>query len=319
MKALYFNGKEVKLVRDYPTPKNDSEALIKVVYAGICRTDLEIIKGYSNFKGVLGHEFVGIVEESPIKELEGLRVVGEINCGCGECVYCNSGIVNHCPNRTVLGISGRDGSFAEYISLPVSNLHVVPESIPDKEAVFVEPLAACFRVLEQIHLLPTHKVLVLGDGKLGLLLAQVLKLPGCSVTIAGKHEKKMSILKNYGVRTVLVDELARERVYDVVIDATGSEMGLELCSNLVKPTGKIVLKTTVAGSMSVNMSKYVVDEITIVGSRCGPFKPALEALSDKRISVSKLIDAIYPIDNGISALRHASKPGTLKVLISPSS
>jgi len=314
MKVLFFD-KELKLIDNYPVPKPEpNEALIKVKLAGICNTDLEIIKGYMNFKGVLGHEFVGKVEKCSHKDMVGKRVVGEINCSCGRCEYCQQGLKNHCKNRSVLGIYNRDGAFGEYLTLPIANLHVLPEEISDEEAVFIEPLAAACRILEQIQFKHTDEVIVLGDGKLGLLVAQVINMMECNLKVVGKHEPKLAILKKIGIETLLIEE-ANNLKSDIVIDCTGSATGFKMATQMVKPTGKIVLKSTIAGTQNINFSPLVVDEITIIGSRCGPFTSAIKLLKAKQVEIKPLISAIYTLNEGLIAFKKAATKGVLKVLL----
>jgi threonine dehydrogenase-like Zn-dependent dehydrogenase len=317
MKALVFDG-EIKSVVDYPVPEPvEGEALIKVLVAGICNTDIEITKGYLGFKGVLGHEFTGLVERinGGDQKLLGRRVVGRINCGCGLCHYCVSGLENHCPQRTVLGISGRDGAFAEYLVLPVANLLEVPEKITDEEAVFTEPLAAAFRITEQLQIRPSERILVLGDGKLGILVSLVLNLTQAELTLAGKYEQKLGIASAQGVRTAFVHELKIRKEYDVVVDATGSADGFSLALNLVRPGGTIVLKSTIAGKWERDLSDLVIDEINVIGSRCGPFEPALRLLSKGMIKVRPMITGIFRFEEIYDAFEAAVEKGSLKVMI----
>ncbi|MBI2864408.1 MAG: alcohol dehydrogenase catalytic domain-containing protein [Chloroflexi bacterium] len=315
MRAMVFDG-ALRLAADYPRPSpGHNEASIRVGLAGICNTDLEIVKGYMGFKGVLGHEFVGVVEECRDPDLVGQRVVGEINVGCGACPYCSRGLSRHCPDRSVLGILGRDGALAEYVTLPIENLHPVPKSLPDEEAVFAEPLAAALEIREQVNISPSDSVLVLGDGKLGLLVAQVLAPLSRKLRVVGKHRSSLAILSQRGIETCLAGDSPPERA-DIVVDCTGSPSGLEAAMRLTKPKGTIVLKSTVATGASLNLAPLVVDEITVVGSRCGPFRPALDALDKKTVGVRPLIAGIYPISDGLRAFEHAAQHGTLKVLIS---
>ena len=311
MKAIIFDGK-LRAVKNQPTPTpKRGEALIRVLMAGICNTDLEIIKGYQGFKGMLGHEFAGIVEKP--KRLSGQRVVGEINLSCGTCQYCLGGLKTHCPDRTVLGIQGKDGAMAEYLTLPIENLHEIPDNVTDEEAVFTEPLAAAFEILEQVHIKSTDKVLVMGDGKLGLLASMVLNLTQCDLTLAGKHKSKLDIAKSQGINTLLLNNLAIEKTYDVVVEATGKATGFETALALVRPRGTIVLKSTVAGKSRINLFPLVVDEINVVGSRCGPFAPALKALSKKFIDVRPLISGVFGFNQHLDAFKKAR--GTLKIII----
>ena len=314
MRALIYDG-QLKFVEDYPTPvPPPSEALVRVTLAGICNTDIEITKGYMGFTGVLGHEFVGVVEECADESMIGKRVVGEINCYCGECDYCRRGLVTHCPNRTTLGISGRDGAFADYLVLPRRNLHVVPDALSDEEAVFTEPLAAALEILEQVHVKPTDRTVVLGDGKLGLLVAQVLSLVGCDLVAVGKHPQKLAILQRRGIETRLVEE-GIDLKADIVVDCTGNPSGFEMARELVRPRGTIVVKSTFHGASQIAFTPMVVNEVTIVGSRCGPFAAALRLLERGLIEVRPLISAVYPLDEGLAAFKRAKARGTLKVLL----
>jgi threonine dehydrogenase-like Zn-dependent dehydrogenase len=317
MYALYLSGDAIRLIEDYPRPDPlPGEALIRVLRAGICNTDLELQQGYKGgFEGIPGHEFVGQVEVCESQpDLVGQRVVGEINISCGSCERCRQGMRTHCERRRVLGIFGKDGAFAEYLTLPVENLHLVPDSIADAEAAFVEPLAACFEILEQVQIRPTSAVLVLGDGKLGLLAAQVLRLAGAQVTIEGRHQEKLAIASSLGIETASADDTSDSAAsYDVVVECTGSASGLEMARQLVRPRGTIVLKSTVAHRTTLDLAPFVVDEITVVGSRCGPFEPALRALAQKRISVAPLLSAAYPLHQGAEAFARAAEHGMLKV------
>jgi threonine dehydrogenase-like Zn-dependent dehydrogenase len=316
MRAVHWNGRELKVQPDYPVPSAGREAaLIEVHLAGICSTDLQIFKGYMGFTGVPGHEFVGRVIEGT-QALAGKRVVGEINFGCGGCETCARGLSRHCLHRAVMGILNADGAFAEYLSVPLANLHVVPESIADEEAVFVEPLAAAFQILEQVHVSHSDEVLILGDGKLGNLCAQVLHLASAHVTLLGKHDDKLKLLKASGVSTMRVDGW-RARQFDVVIDATGSASGLQMALSAVRPRGTLVLKSTIAANHQLSLAPIVIAEINVVGSRCGPFAPALEALKQKRVSVTPLIEKIYPLAAGVDAAAHAAKSGARKILLEP--
>jgi threonine dehydrogenase-like Zn-dependent dehydrogenase len=316
MRALVYDGL-LRLAENSPPPLTAAgEALVRVTLAGICNTDLEITRGYTDFRGVLGHEFVGVVEQSPDGRLVGQRVVGEINASCGVCSYCKAGLPTRCSQRTVLGIHGRSGAFAEHLTLPLGNLHPVPAGVSDEEAVFVEPLAAAVQILDQVHIRPTDSVIVLGDGKLGLLAAQVLTLTGCDLLAVGKHAHKLALLAERGIRTAVVSELAAQRA-DVVVECTGQPAGLEMARTLVHPRGTIVLKSTFHGTPAVALTPYVVDEVTIVGSRCGPFAPALRLLQNKHVEVRGLISAVCALADGVGAMESAAKPGVLKVLLRP--
>lgn len=316
MKALLYDG-EVRFLSDYPRPQPPpGEALIRVSLAGICNTDLEIVQGYLGFQGVLGHEFVGIVEEAEDEGWLEKRVVGEINCYCGECSFCRKGLFTHCPERTTLGIWGRDGAFAEYLTLPLANLHPVPEEIPDEDAVFLEPLAAALEIVEQVQVKPTDRVVVLGDGKLGLLVAQALALQGCDLLALGHHTHKLEILRRLGIATHL-GESPLKRSADIVVDCTGSPEGFAQTLALLRPRGTLVLKSTYHGQAEVDLSHLVIDEVTLVGSRCGPFAPALELLRRGVVEVAPLISANLPLEEGVSAFQVAEKGETLKVLLRP--
>jgi len=314
MKALVFDGKEGKVGERKKPASENGEALIQVHRAGICNTDLEIVKGYMEFQGVLGHEFVGEVVDSKENQWIGKRVVGEINCYCGTCEFCRNGLGNHCPNRTVLGILNRNGVFAEYVSLPIHNLIPVPDSVPDEQAVFTEPLAAAFEILEQIRVTPEDRVVVIGDGKLGLLVAQVLRLSTPQVLLLGKHPEHWEFLSEKGIKGMSVDQLEPKPEFDVAVEASGSPAGLETAISILKPRGTLVLKSTVARpNNSFNWNLLVINEIQVIGSRCGPFKPAIEALKDKSVEVQSMIQKTYPLSNGVEALRHAGQKGMLKV------
>lgn len=314
MKALYFDGKSLTLNHNYPKPR-PGEAIIRVTMSGICGTDLEILKGYMSYSGVPGHEFVGIVEDSHNKELIGKRIVGEINAGCEKCDACISGLERHCQNRTVLGILKRDGAFAEYISLPEQNIHVLPDSVSDKQAVFVEPLAAAFEITEQLRLEKDWKVAVLGDGRLAQLVARVLRLSCRDITCFGHHERKTELLQKIGIRTKTAIESSDEHAFDLVVEATGSESGFLDTMRLVRPRGTVVLKSTISSKNKIDLAPAIVNEVTFVGSRCGPFRPAIQALASGLVSVDDLIDAVYPLDEYVQAFEHAAKPGALKILL----
>jgi alcohol dehydrogenase len=315
MRALYFDG-TVKYKADLSTPHPPpGEALIRTMLAGICNTDLEIMRGYMGFKGILGHEFVGIVERADhAPEWVGQRVVGEINAYCGECPTCRRGDPTQCPHRNTLGIDRRDGTMADYFTLPIKLLYPVPASIPDHWAVFTEPLAAACQIIEQVHLRPTDRVILLGDGKLGLLIAQVLQLTGCDLLVIGRHASKLALLARRGIKTRLAGELV-EPGADVVVEATGSAEGFATARSLVRPRGTLVLKSTFHGDVSLNLSMVVVDEITLVGSRCGPFSAALRLLEQRLVEVEPLIHATFPLADGLAAFDKAGAPGVLKVLL----
>jgi threonine dehydrogenase-like Zn-dependent dehydrogenase len=266
------------------------------------------------FRGVLGHEFVGeVVQANGSTDLVGQRVVGEINAYCGECATCRRGDPTQCPHRTTLGIVQRDGTMADYFTLPLKLLYPVPDSVPDEWAVFTEPLAAACQILEQVHIRPTDRVVVLGDGKLGLLIAQVLQLTGCQLTVIGRHTNKLAILAARGIRTQLADEVELEA--DIVIEATGSPSGFAMARKILRPRGTLVLKSTFHGDINLNLSMVVVDEIKLIGSRCGPFAPALRLLEQRLVDVTPLIHDTFPLDDGLAAFERAAAPGVLKVLL----
>jgi 2-desacetyl-2-hydroxyethyl bacteriochlorophyllide A dehydrogenase len=318
MKALRFENNRLS-VADVPVPSRAGEALVRVRLAGVCNTDLEIVRGYAGFEGTLGHEFVGRVESAPgAPELVGQRVVGEINAGCGRCQSCRAGDARHCAERTVLGIKGRDGAFAEYLQLPASNLLPVPDEVPDERAVFTEPLAAACGILERVRVELETRVAVIGDGKLGLLCAQVLKaVTGAGVTLVGRHESKLDIARARGVRVVKEGELpaSYERAFDVTVEASGSPAGFETALRLLRPRGALVLKSTYHGTLEINAAPVVVDEISIVGSRCGRFPVALELLRRGAVDVDSLLAEEFPLAEGVRAVGRAAEPGVLKVLL----
>lgn len=285
MKALYFDGKEPVYMENYPKPvPGPGHSLIKVLLASICNTDREVIRGYRpDFRGVLGHEFVGIVEESDDKDLIGRRVVGELNEGCGHCIYCKSGREKHCVTRKVIGMEGLDGTFAQYFVLANHLIHVVPDSLPTEKAIYTEPLAAALEIPSQIHIRPEDNVAVIGDGRLALMIAQVISLLGVELTVIGKHEEKRKLFSE------LVTKHHQDGdTYEVVIDATGSPSGIELAKNIVRKKGCILLKSTYAGTTNLDLSYFVVNEITIVGSRCGPFEPALNLLDKNLVNLPEM-------------------------------
>ena len=316
MKATCFDGKNMNYDNNYPNPKL-GEVLVRVNLAGICGTDLEILDGYMAYDGILGHEFVGTVEKSENSDLVGKRVVGEINAGCGTCESCEKGMARHCPNRTVLGILKRDGAFAEFLSLPEKNLHVIPDSITDEQAVFVEPLAAAFEIKEQVTLQPQWSVAVVGDGRLAQLIIQVLKLTCPNLTCFGRHASKLESLVNSGIKIKIGIESSDEQSFDLVVEATGSNSGFVDTMKLIKPRGTVILKSTIASRESLDLTPTVVNEITLIGSRCGLFKPAIDALASGIVSVDSMIDSTFPLENYSEAIEHAKKPDTLKVFLKP--
>jgi len=315
MRALLFD-QTLSFRPRYAEPKAaGGDTLIRVRQAGVCATDLEITRGYMGFTGILGHEFVGVVEESADKGWVGKRVVGEINVVCGRCDLCVSGLSNHCRNRTVLGIVNRDGAFADYVRLPAVNLHEVPASVEDDQAVFAEPLAAAFQILKQVKLDNRKWVTVLGDGRLGLLCAQVLRNAGSPVRVIGKHADKLRLCDQWGIRSRALADITPRHDQEVVVDCTGSAAGLELAMQLVRPRGTIVLKSTFAEGKPLNLAPLVIDEINVVGSRCGPFKEALKALAEKSVDVTSMIHKRMKIEQGVEAMELAGKPGVLKVVL----
>jgi threonine dehydrogenase-like Zn-dependent dehydrogenase len=314
MRALWFQNGRAAVRRDLSPPEPAAgEALVRVLLAGVCGTDLELLRGYGDFTGVPGHEFVGVVERGP-DELVGRRVVGEINVTCGACALCRRGLSNHCTNRTVMGIVGRPGAFADFVCLPCGNLHPVPDGMTTEVAVFTEPLAAALEIQEQIDLAPGSRVLVVGDGRLGQLVARTLRRAGCELTVAGRHPGKLGLLEGAGIRTVLPGGRIGAG-FDVAVECTGNPEGFECACRSLRPRGTLVLKSTYAGRADLDLTPLVVDEITLVGSRCGPFVPALEMLAAGRIPVEPLIQHRLALDEAVRALELASKPGVLKVLL----
>lgn len=314
MNALVFEGGYLA-VQSVPTPEPlANEALIRVLIAGICATDLEITRGYKGHTGVLGHEFVGEVMQCRDQSWEGRRICGEINVGCGSCARCLTPLQGHCADRTVVGMLNRPGVFAEYVTLPIQNLHLVPNAVTDEEAVFCEPLAAAFEILEQVPVGPGNRVVVLGDGRLGNLCSQVLRGTGGQVITVGRHASKLRLLQERGIETQQPGQ-ALPFDPDIVVEATGSPTGLRAALNMIQPRGTLVLKSTFAAPSSVDLSPIVVKELTVVGSRCGPFQRALAALADRQVEVRPLISERYPLQQGVLAMRRAGSPGILKVLL----
>jgi alcohol dehydrogenase len=323
MRALVFEQSSLTFRPRHPEPPpGEGDALIKIRRAGICATDLEILRGYMNFSGIPGHEFVGEVISADNKDLVGQRVVGEINVVCGRCDLCLSGLSSHCRNRTVLGIQKHEGAFADFVRLPSNNLHPLPKTVDDDAGVFVEPLAAAFQILKQIKLDGSGDsargrkwVTVLGDGRLGLLVGQVLRNAGCPVRIIGTHPEKLALCEKWQIRSrPLVDILPRHD-QDVVVDCTGNPAGFELAMQMVRPRGTIVLKSTFAAAKPMNLTPLVIDEISVIGSRCGPFREAIRALAEKQIDVASLISRRMRLDQGVAAMEFAGRPEVLKVLL----
>lgn len=318
MKGLWLESQQLSYRQDLPMPSvEDGEALIQMHMAGICATDLEMVKGYYPFTGIPGHEFVGeVVFSRKRPELVGKRVVGEINIPCGECDQCKRGNRNHCRERKVLGIKNKDGVFAEYFTIPEANLYAVPDGVSDEMAVFTEPLAAALEIQQQIHIQPNDNVLLVGAGRLGQIIAQTLAITACRFQVSCRHDKQKEILINKGIH-VLDETRIPAGQMDVVIEATGSPHGFTLARQAVRPGGVMVIKSTYTGELNLNMSSIVVDEITIIGSRCGPFSPALRLLEQKLVDPRLLIDSIIDLKNGLEAFKKASNPGVLKVLLRP--
>lgn len=320
MKALVYDN-ELKLDKNYPNPTvKDDEVLIKTSMVGICNTDYEITQGYMGYKGVIGHEFVGVVCEvgkNVDKNLLNKRVVGEINCACNDCSWCHQGLQRHCPNRSTLGIWQKDGCFSEYFTLPKENVIEISDNIDDTTATFTEPLAAAYEILEQVHIKPDAKVAILGDGKLGLCISLVFNALNIDYIHIGKHEEKLVISKNLGAKTMLLSEIKEEdkKSFDVVVEATGSTGGFETSASLVKPRGTLVLKSTIVAREGLNLASIVVDEVNIVGSRCGQFRPILRLLEKGKIDVKPLVSAVYGVDEFEKAFEENSKRGSLKVLV----
>lgn len=319
MHALRVEKKGLR-VRDIGKPLCGDEALVRVHLSGICNTDIEIANGYAGFVGTIGHEFVGVVEEAPENMMVGQRVVGEINAGCGTCPLCQSGDPRHCPNRTVLGIKGRDGAHAEFLRLPLANLIAVPDLVEDEHAVFTEPLAAACGILERVKIDLRKRVAVIGDGKLGLLCAQVIALSGAEVLLIGKHPEKLRIAERRGMETALPKDAAkRKQEFDVVVEASGAASGLAAALELLRPRGVLVLKSTFAANdpAIMDQARIVVDEISIVGSRCGRFQPALDLLRKGALDIDSLISEEYALEKGVHAMERAGQKGVMKVFLRP--
>lgn len=319
MNALRFEDNKLQLA-NVAVPRRDGEALVRMTMAGICSTDIEIARGYAEFRGTLGHEFVGVVEESPDRSQIGRRVVGEINAGCGQCDLCRRNDPRHCPDRTALGIRGRDGAFAEYLSLPPRNLLIVPDSVSDRQAVFTEPLAAALAILDQVEIGASHRVAVVGDGKLGQLISRVIARTGCDLTLIGKHDAKLELAARAGVKTAKLGapdamDAAWASRFDFVVEASGSSSGIGLALDLIQPRGAIILKSTFRGAVRLDTSRIVVNEIRVIGSRCGRFETALRLLESGCVDLEPLIAREYQLAGGVEAMAEAERPGTLKVLL----
>lgn len=322
MQAIWLENNLVSVRNDLSIPIPPAgEALVKVDLAGICATDLEMVKGYYPFTGIMGHEFVGTVVDTPGLDsigqtLAGKRVVGEINASCGECASCLAGRPTHCEKRSVLGIAGRHGIFADYTTLPIENLHLIPANVPDEAAVFVEPLAAALEIQEQIRIDPNDQVLVIGAGRLGQLIAWTLALKGCQLQVVARRPRQQEMLRRRGIQVITPDQVPNRKM-DMVVEATGTPEGFYMARQAIRPRGTIVLKSTYKGDLTVNFSAVVVDEITLIGSRCGPFKPAIELLASGKIDPGDLIEACYPLTTAREAFKLAAQPGVLKVLFKP--
>jgi threonine dehydrogenase-like Zn-dependent dehydrogenase len=314
MRAVVFGGKLQFRNDTTLRAPHAHEVLVDVTLAGICETDLQLCRGYMGFQGILGHEFVGIARSG---QFQGKRVVGEINCSCHACRSCLAGFSNHCPNRTVIGILNHDGAFAETVIVPERNLHLIPDHMTCEQAVFVEPLAAACRIHQQISITGGEQVVVLGDGRLGNLCAQVLHHHQCEVTVVGKHGSKLQLLRDSGIRTILLDEIAQISRAEIVVDCTGNASGLATALRLVRPCGTIILKTTVAAESSLHLAPVVIDEIRVIGSRCGPFADAIQLLSTGAVRVESMIADRYSLEDADAAFQHAARKDTLKVLLDP--
>lgn len=313
MKGVWLEDRRLRLRDDLPVPAPPpGETLVRVLAAGICNTDLELERGYYPYTGVLGHEFAGEVVSDGA--LAGKRVVGEINAVCGECRACRAGRRSHCERRTVLGIVNRHGAFADYLSLPVENLHVIPDGIPTEVAVFTEPLAAALEIQEQVAIEPAMRVLVVGDGKLGQLVAQTLALTGCELLVTGRHDTKLDLLRRRKVATLAPDAIPAA-AFEVAVECTGNREGFAVAQRALRPRGTLVMKSTYADRLTLDASAIVVNELTLVGSRCGPFPKALALLAAGAVDVLPLVTARYPLERALDAFDHAQRPGTLKVLL----
>lgn len=318
MKAVEFINGRIRINSKGPKPQiKAGEALVRVLCAGVCNTDLEITKGYLGFSGVMGHEFVGIVEQvqGDDRSLLGKRVVGEINAGCGQCEWCRKGLERHCPDRGTLGIWKRDGCMADYLSLPLKSLFEVPAYMTDEEATLIEPFAAAFEILEQVHIRPADKLAVIGDGKLGLNIGLALSSVPCDLLQIGRHSRKLDIVAANHVNVILQSALKMEKQFDIVVDASGSAEGFDVALSLIKPRGTLVLKSTVASGKTLNLAPVVIDEITIIGSRCGQFAPAVRFLEKKRLNLQPLVDRVFDAEDAVEAFEYAGQKGRLKVVL----
>jgi threonine dehydrogenase-like Zn-dependent dehydrogenase len=314
MIAVYLNSGRVSVSETALPARPPGFALIRMLVAGICNTDLELQRGYYGFTGIPGHEFVGTVVEADTPSLAGQRVAGEINLACGDCEFCAIGLARHCLKRSVLGIVKQPGAFAEYLLLPEANLHPVPEEITTEQAVFIEPLAAACEILDQVQIPKQAPVAVLGDGKLGLLIAQVMQAQGAAPTLYGRHEEKLKIAERLGIQTSRSEDLPRAR-FKYVVDATGSADGLRQAVSMVRPRGTVILKSTIHGDAPLDTARVIVNEVTLVGSRCGRFEPAIQLLRARKIDVTGMITAEYALARAPEAFTEAARSGVLKVLL----
>ncbi len=318
MRALWLANQQLTYRKDVSIPvPQPHEALVKVLLAGICATDIQLTKGYYPYTGVLGHEFVGQIMQAPdAPERIGERVVGEINIACGHCQLCTKGLSTHCENRSVLGIINKNGAFAEYLTLPLKNLIAVPDTVSNEVAIFTEPLAAALQIQQQLTIQATDRVLIIGAGRLGQLIAQTIVLTGCDLKVVARYPKQQQCLEMRGIHWILERNIAGHR-FDIVIEATGSENGFLLAQQTVRPRGTIVLKSTFKNNVSLDLSRIIVSEVTVIGSRCGDFRPALRLLAAKLIDPSLLIDKQYPLEQGESAFEAVVRSGSLKILLIP--
>jgi alcohol dehydrogenase len=315
MLAVHLENRRVDVRKVRLPQRAEGFSLIRLLLGGICNTDLELLRGYYGFRGTPGHEFVGEVVSADNTNLLGRRVVGEINLACRKCEWCRNGLGRHCPARTVLGIKGHPGAFREFLTLPAANLHIFPDSLPTEVAVFVEPLAAACEILDQVEIPHGAEIAVLGDGKLGLLIAQVLNARRKEVHLFGRHKNKLRIAERAGVPVTVVKGKSPSKAYDWVVDATGSRDGFQSAIEMTRPRGTIFLKSTVHGNVKIDLAPLIVNEITLVGSRCGRFEPALALLESRTINVADMISDSMPLAQAKRAFAHAAKQGVLKVLL----
>ena len=312
MRAICLDRNGVRFQSEHPSPiPLSGEVLVDVIAAGICETDLQLAQGYMGFSGVLGHEFVGMATSGPFA---GARVVGEINCNCRQCLRCQSGLGNHCAHRTVVGIHEHDGAFADQVAIPQASLHRVPDSVSDDQAVLIEPLAAALQIQQQIELAKIQKAIVLGDGRLANLCAQAISQQVKNIQVVGKHELKLARFRSLGIKTTQLSDLVCEKEFDLVVDCTGSVTGLPLALQLVRPRGTVVMKTTVAANHEVSLAPIVIDEISVVGSRCGPFGLAIESLQAGRFDLSNLVTHRFTLEEATQAFHTAVDPSAFKVV-----